>query len=214
MTPPSSDPPSSPYVDEALRLVQADQKATVELIARFITLQTATRSVVVPIAGAFAGLALTNHAPALAYVAIPILLIAISIESRLGALQQEAHRRAVYLEGLVQSNLSELSNRGTPVSGDAAKKLIRKLNGYQFGTSRSFRVVPFKTMVHVAARRAVTWMYVALMVLVVIAGLTASALTPIPTDTCIRVGSGPVIRVSGEGVTMSGNFTVIPCPQR
>lgn len=206
--------PADPYAVEVMRLVEADQKATIEVVARFITLQTATRSVVVPIAGGFAGLALTNNAAALAYVAIPILVIAIGIESRLGRLQQEAHRRAVYLEGVVQAHLNELANRGTVVADEAAAKLRRQLNGYQFGISRSFRVVPFKKLVQVAVRRAVTWMYVALIILAVAAGVTASALAPKPTEACVKVGDGPVVRVTGQGLTLSGDLTVVPCPTR
>ena len=201
------------YTAEAMRLVEADQKATVELVARFVTLQTATRSVVVPIAGAFAGLALTNNAPALAYVAIPILLIAIGIESRLGRLQQQAHRRAVYLEKIVQARLNELSNRGTVVANDAEAKLRRQLDGYQFGSSRSLRIVAFKELFQVAVRRAVTWMYAALIGLAVAAGIVASALAPEPTEACFRVVDGPIVRISGEALTLSGEITIVPCPR-
>lgn len=210
----STPAPADPWTAEVMRLVEVDQKATVELVARLVTIQTATRSVVVPIAGAFAGLALTNNAPALAFVAIPILLIAIGIESRLGRLQQQAHRRAVYLEGIVQANLTDLANRGTVVSGDATAKLYRKLDGYQFGSSRSLRAVPFKKLMQVAVRRAVTWMYVALIAIAVVAGLAASALAPDPVEACLKVGDGSSVRVTGSGVTLSGDVDVVPCPAR
>lgn len=124
-----------PRRTEALRLVESDHKATIDLIGRLITIQTATRAAIVPISAAFAGLALTNHRAVLAWVAIPILLLAVGIEARTGIMQQRAHRRAAYLERIVQANLSALAEQGTVVSDQAVGELRRQLDGYHLGAA-------------------------------------------------------------------------------
>jgi hypothetical protein len=209
---PAADP--DPRRTQALRLVEADQKATVDLIARLIGIQTATRAAVVPIASGLGGLALSNHNAALALVAIPIVVLAIGIEARTGELQRRAHRRSTYLERIIQADLSALAENGTPVQDQADQALRRQLDGYQYGASRSLQVVGFRALVKGAVRQASSWLYLFLIVLLVVAGLFAESTAPKPAEICLKTESGAVVRIEGSGLTLSGDLTVIPCPPR
>jgi hypothetical protein len=197
---------------ETLRLVEADEKATIDLITRLMGTQTATRAAVVPIASGLAGLSLTNHSAGLALVAIPIVIVAIGIEARTGYLQRQAHDRSTYLERIVQDHLTALAEHGGPMQQEANQDFRQQLDGYQYGTSRSLRLVGPHELLGSGLRQASSWLYLCLIALLIIAAIFAAATAPKPTGTCLKTGSGAVVRVEGSGVKLSGDLTVVACP--
>jgi hypothetical protein len=204
----SADP-----VVEVIRLVEADHKATTEFIARLIGIQTATRAVVVPLASALAGLALTNHLWGFAAAAIPILVVGLIVEARNEGLRDLAHRRSTRLERIIQSYVTSLVEEGRPVQGHARDRLHREVDSYEFGLSRSLRKVGFKKAVGEALTQAVAWIYLVLIVLLgVIVGYALTHASG-EVEVCLKDESGAIVHIGGRAVTLTGKVTIVACPK-
>lgn len=201
-----------PFRTEATRLVDLDQKSTLDLLTRLVAVQSATRATAVPVASGFAALALANHSVALAMLVIPVVVLSMVIEARAGDLQQRAHARSTYLERITQANLRVLAEQGKATSELANRDLRRLLDGYQYGASRSLRAVRARAVFRRMLRQASTLLYLGLIILLVAGSVIIITATPQPTVACLQTAPGTVVRVEGEGVKLSGDVSLVPCP--
>src|SRR5947209_2579829 len=90
---------------ETVRLLEADIKAGTELIARILTLRTATRGVVVSLGSALFVYSLTNHTWPAAAVGILVAAASLLADAYSEFIQNVAHNRLTRLEHKVQSYL-------------------------------------------------------------------------------------------------------------
>lgn len=210
-----SNPVPSPPSQEVLRLVEADQRQAIEFISRMINIETATRAVILPLASALAGLAVTNDSWALAVAGVPVVIMGLLMEVRSGYLRHIGHRRAVNLERIMQSYVTYLREVGRPLATKTATKLEVDIDSYEVGMSRSLRNMRWGPGLKLAFGGIAAWLYVGVLIaLLAAAGVGLSNHSPaIASGTmCIQGPSGALLRISGSEISVRGDVTLVECP--
>ena len=153
-----SDPSAADQTKEVIRLIEADNKATIDFISRLTTLRATVRGVIVTLGSTLAGLAFTQHNWVVAAAGIPVVLAGGIAEAKTDFLVQVAHNRSVRLEWKIQAYIALLIE-DSPVKADAAARFRREIDTYQFGTSRSLRGSSIWKSLAISSKRAAFWLY-------------------------------------------------------
>lgn len=198
---------------EIVRVIEADHKATIELVSRLVTVRTGVRGVVITLASTVLGLSITQSSWPLAAFGIPIVILGYAAEARIEFLVRAGHDRAVGLERKIQAYTSTLLETGI-VREDAKENFRREIETYQYGVSRSLRGPSASVAFKKSLRDAMTWVYLVFVILLGTMAISAGLKGSLGASTragCMNAGTG-IVEIRELPTVRSGTVVLSTCP--
>lgn len=152
--------PELPFADDLLATATRDLDAARALLQRFLAVGDTLFATTLTVASLFAGLAFSNHRPAVASSAIPIVLCLGYLDGANWVRFRRASTRIRDLEGLFEAYISVLRETKT-ARPDAILRLRRRIDHYQFGIERTLKPSTTADVWAVNHTRLRWWLYLA-----------------------------------------------------
>jgi hypothetical protein len=174
----SGDQPGAPkdrdLYSEIIRLLEADHDATIAMIARLASVRDALIGLAFSATGILVGVAFSSDSWQLAAAGVPVVLLFALLEARNRFLHVVLQNRVSRLERRLQAYVDSLIERGRPLQAEAERRLLRELDGFEFGVGRSLRYPSTWKALGVAVRTPSLYLYIAL---AVVLGVSAAAIS-------------------------------------
>ncbi len=204
------DDPSSAEAKELIRLVEADLAAARSFVARLVAIRDGLWAATLTAATAFAGVAVANSQPNLAFggAAVVLLLMVPEVQNDIVFRRVRGATRA--REGVIRSYAAAIREAGA--AGHAARKSFRlAINRFTFGIEGALRSGSARAVITSTFKRARWYMHIAIAVLLIGLGVLLSSRDSPDSRVCIEGQSGQTVEMESLPELTSGSLVVIPC---
>lgn len=207
---PSSPFPEIPFASDLLTLVESDLEASRGLVQRLSSVSDALVATMLTVAGLFVGLAYSGNAPALAYIAAPIVLTIGLLEATNNVHMRRVLARIRSLEKLLHAYVMAYRETGT-VRDQAIDHLRDALDRYQFGTERTFRKPAFEDTWRTNRFRPRSWIFILVGLGCIVAGLVSEDDPASEPTLCIELADGVVVALPETDLVTAPHDSLVPC---
>lgn len=203
--------PELPFADDVLEAAGTDLEASRALLQRLLGTQDALLATSLTTSTLFTGLAVSLDNPALVVVGVPLVLALGYLDGNNWVHFRRVTSRIRSLEGLIHHYVVALRETGA-ARPDALRNLRRRIDGYQFGTERTFQVVRPSDVWRANKRRVRWWAHAVLAAALALCGGVIAMQDGGATGTCVVTDAG-VAEVEGPVVVVDGEVTLVPCEE-
>ncbi len=204
--------PELPYARDFIDAAKGDLDAARALLQRLLAITDALFATAITLTSLFAGLAFTNKNGAIAFVAIPLLVVLAYLDGLHWAHFRRAAARVRSLERLFHAYVAVLREAKT-VRPQVIQELRVHIKRYQFGVERALEPVSLRLVWLSNWRRVRWWMYpVVALVLVVFGVWFVPDKESTSGSVCITDAAGTVVKFERTPSVVTGSITLVPCP--